>query len=47
MYERYLLEGVAADDWRDPVIRWIDSYDWKAEEEKFNQKENAGGEKNV
>lgn len=47
MYERYLLEGVAADDWRDPVIRWIDSYDWKAEEEKFNQKENADGEKNV
>lgn len=37
MYERYLLEGVAADDWRDPVIRWIDSYDWKAEEQKASE----------
>ena len=34
MYERYLLEGVAADDWREPVIRWIENYDWKAEAAK-------------
>lgn len=26
MYERFLLEGYAADDWRDPVIRWIENY---------------------
>jgi len=39
MYERLLLEGVAADDWREPVIRWIESYDWKAEEEKYNSTE--------
>lgn len=26
MYERFLLEGTAADDWRDPIIRWIQSY---------------------
>ncbi|MBQ6057751.1 MAG: hypothetical protein IJJ70_09555 [Treponema sp.] len=31
MYERFLLEGYAADDWRDPVIRWINEYDAKKE----------------
>ena len=26
LYERFLLEGYAADDWREPVIRWISTY---------------------
>ncbi len=26
IYERFLLEGAAEDDWREPIIRWLDSY---------------------
>lgn len=26
MFERLLLEGALEDDWRTPVIRWLDSY---------------------
>ena len=26
MFERLLLEGALEDDWRVPVIRWLDSY---------------------
>lgn len=26
MYERFLLEGIGANDWREPVIRWIENY---------------------
>ena len=26
-YERFLLEGVIEDDWRDPVLRWLKDYE--------------------
>jgi len=39
MYERFLLEGYAADDWRDPVIRWINEYNKDAEMAKVALKE--------
>ncbi len=39
MYERLLLEGIAADDWRDPVIRWIESYDYQKEIKAYEEKQ--------
>ncbi|WP_147612945.1 hypothetical protein [Treponema pectinovorum] len=35
MYERFLLEGIGANDWREPVIRWIENY--KAPEENTGE----------
>ena len=44
MYERLLLEGIAADDWREPVIRWIENYDWKKEALEYENKNKSSGE---
>ena len=34
IYERFLLEGSLEDDWRSPVIRWLDSYRASSQQEK-------------
>ena len=40
MYDRLLTEGSSCDDWREPIIRWIESYDWKKAQDEYdaNQK---------
>lgn len=27
IYERFLLEGTTEDDWREPILRWLESYE--------------------
>ena len=27
IYERFLLEGTTEDDWRTPILRWLESYE--------------------
>ena len=42
MYERFLLEGYSADDWKESVYRWITSYEIDNETKNIKI-----GEKNV
>ena len=34
MYERFLLEGYSTEDWKEPVINWLSTYEIDMETKK-------------